>query len=157
MNAPKAVYDLVLTLILSACLWGGFLNIIEKSGFMNMFSYILKPLLKLIYGSIINNKSIYNYLSLNVLSNLIGLGTLSCVSGIHAFKEMYNEKGYVCREMLTLVIFNSAGFTLYPASIIMLRKSMGSILLYEFYPYMIVISVVVLICGLIVQRVIDHE
>ena len=58
MGVPKVVYDLVLTLILSACLWGGFLNIIEKSGFMNMFSYILKPFLKLIYGSIINNKSI---------------------------------------------------------------------------------------------------
>ena len=42
METPYMVLDLVITLILSACLWGGFLNIIEKSGFMDYFAFLLK-------------------------------------------------------------------------------------------------------------------
>ena len=31
MDTPYQVFDLVMTVILSACLWGGFLNIIEHN------------------------------------------------------------------------------------------------------------------------------
>ena len=54
--------------------------------------------------------------------------------------------------MLTLVVFNTAGFTLFPSSILMLRHDFESGNLYAFYPYMIVISIVVLIAGLLIQR-----
>ena len=43
------VWDLFFNVILSACLWGGFLNVIQKTGFMNYFSFLLKPLFHLIY------------------------------------------------------------------------------------------------------------
>lgn len=61
------------------------------------------------------------------------------------------------REMLTLVIVNTAGLCLFPSSLIMLRKQMGSTDIYAFYPYMLLIAVTIIIIGLIVQRVIDHE
>ncbi len=157
MDIPKEVYNLVSTLILSSCLWGGFLNVIEKSDFMNLFSIVLKPVLKLIYGSIVNDYKLYNYLSSNVMANLLGMGTLSTISGLKAFGYIYNMKKKVSREMLTLVIVNSAGLSLFPSSLIMLRKDMGSMNLYEFYPYMIFISIFVLVAGLIIQRIIDHE
>ncbi len=157
METPQQVYDLVLTLMLSACLWGGFLNIIDKSGFIELFDFIFKPLMKVIYGDIILNKHIYHSLSTNFLANLLGLGTLSTMSGINAFKNMYQYKNKVSKEMLTLVLINGSGLTLFPSSIIMLRKEMNSQSLYEFYPYMIIISIIILIVGLIIQRVIDHE
>ena len=71
METPYQVFDLVMTVILSACLWGGFLNIIEKTGFMNYFSIVLKPLLRLIYGNIIDQKHVYAYLSSNIAANLL--------------------------------------------------------------------------------------
>ena len=100
---------------------------------------------------------LYNYLSSNVMANLLGMGTLSTISGLKAFGYIYNMKKKVSREMLTLVIVNSAGLSLFPSSLIMLRKDMGSMNLYEFYPYMIFISIFVLVAGLIIQRIIDHE
>ena len=51
MDTPYQVFDLVMTVILSACLWGGFLNIIEHTGFMDYFGVVFKPLLRLIYLS----------------------------------------------------------------------------------------------------------
>ena len=59
--------------------------------------------------------------------------------------------------MLTLVIVNTAGLCLFPSSLIMLRKQMGSTSLYAFYPYMLIISITIIIIGLLLQRVIDRE
>lgn len=159
METPAIAFELVLTLILSACLWNGFLNIIEKSGFMNYLSFVLKPLLKIIYGSIIQSKDVYAYISSNIIANLLGLGTLATVSGLKAFKKLdeYNTHSYPSREMLTLVIMNTVGITLFPSSLLMLRQQFGSTHLYQFYPYMIIISLSVLMIGLIIQRMIDHE
>lgn len=159
METPSIAFDLVLTLILSACLWNGFLNIIEKSGFMNYLSFLFRPLLKLIYGPIIYKDDVYAYISSNIIANLLGLGTLATVSGLKAFKKLneYNHHDYPSREMLTLVIMNTVGITLFPSSLLMLRKQFGSLQLYQFYPYMIIISLSILIIGLLIQRMIDHE
>jgi len=160
MDTPYTVFDLVFTVILSACLWGGFLNIIEKTGFMNYFSFILKPVLRFIYGPIIYQDHLYDYISSNVLANLFGLGSLATLSGIKAFQklnEMNPHPSYPSKPMLTLVIMNTAGLCLFPSSIIMLRKQFASQSLYEFYPYMLIISITIIMIGLIIQRMIDHE
>lgn len=159
MDSPFLVIELMMSIVLSGCLWGGFLKIIECSGFMNYFSFVLKPLLKLIYGKIIEQESVYEYISTNVIANILGMGTLASVSGIRAFRllHQYSKKDSPSREMLTLVIFNTAGFTLFPSSILMVRHDFQSQNIYAFYPYMIVISIVVLIVGMLLQRIIDYE
>lgn len=159
METPAVAFDLVLTLILSASLWNGFLHVIEKSGFMNYLSFLLRPVLKLIYGPIILKDEIYACLSSNIIANLLGLGTLATVSGLKAFQKLqeYNTHHYPSREMMTLVIMNTVGMTLFPSSLLMLRQQFQSHSLYQFYPYMIIISISILIIGLLIQRVIDHE
>ena len=37
MDTPYMVWDLFFNVILSACLWGGFLNVIQKTGFIFFF------------------------------------------------------------------------------------------------------------------------
>lgn len=160
METPYLVFDLVTTVILSACFWGGFLKIIEKTGFMNYLSFLLKPLLRIVYGPILHQENVYAYLSSNVVANLLGLGSLATLSGIKAFQRLNELNPYrhrPSREMLTLVILNTAGLCLFPSSLIMLRQQMGSLDIYAFYPYMLMIAISIIIVGLIVQRVIDHE
>lgn len=159
METPAIALDLVMTLVLSVCLWNGFLNIIEKSGFMNYLSFLLRPFLKMIYGPLILKEDIYACISSNILANLLGLGTLATVSGLKAFQKLqeYNSHRYPSREMMTLVITNTVGMTLFPSSLLMLRQQFESQSLYQFYPYMIMISVTILTIGLLIQRVIDHE
>ncbi|UTY39005.1 hypothetical protein NMU03_15710 [Allocoprobacillus halotolerans] len=160
MDTPYMVWDLLLNVILSACLWGGFLNIIEKTGFMNYLSFLLKPLFHLLYGSIIKDKEVYTYLSSNMIANLLGLGTLATISGLKAFQTLQNHNAhpqYPSRAMLTLVIVNTAGLCLFPSTLFMIRQQMGSLEIYAFYPYMLLIGVSIIVIGLVIQRVIDHE
>lgn len=160
MDTPYMVWDLILNVILSACLWGGFLNIIEKTGFMNYLSFLFKPLFHFIYGSIIKDKEVYAYLSSNFIANLLGLGTLATISGLKAFQKLqeYNQHpSYPNRPMLTLVIINTAGLCLFPSTLLMIRQQMGSRDIYAFYPYMLLIGITIVVFGLIIQRMIDHE
>lgn len=73
---------------------GRFLNIIEKTGFMNYFAVVLKPLLRFIYGPIIEKDHVYDELSSNMIANLLGLGTLATLSGIKAFQRLYTFSPY---------------------------------------------------------------
>lgn len=160
MDTPFMVLDLVMTLVLSACLWGGFLKIIEKTGFMNYVSFLFYPLLKWIYGPVLDKEDVYVYLSSNITANLLGLGTLATLSGIKAFKKLHQinpHSQYPSRPMMTLVIMNTAGMCLFPSSMIMLRQQFCSENVYVFYPYMVLISFVIIIVGLCIQRMIDHE
>ena len=160
MDTPYMVWDLFFNVILSACLWGGFLNVIQKTGFMNYFSFLLKPLFYLIYGPVIKNKVIYTYLSSNILANLLGLGTLATISGVKAFQklqELNHHSKCPSRPMLTLVIINTAGLSLFLSTLLMIRQQMGSQDIYAFYPYMLLIGITIIMIGLIMQRVIDHE
>lgn len=160
MDTPFQVLDMVMTLILSACLWGGFLKIIEKTGFMDFFSFLLKPVLRFIYGDVIEKNHIYDDIASNVTANLLGLGTLATLSGMKAFQKLqqYNpHQNRPSKAMLTLVIMNTAGLCLFPSSMIMLRKQFDSQYLFAFYPYMIIISLTIIIVGLTLQRIIDHE
>ncbi len=160
MDTPFMVWDLIINVLLSACLWGGFLNIIQKTGFMNYFSIIFKPVFRIIYGPIIQKKDVYTYLSSNVIANLLGLGTLATISGIKAFQKLqeYNpQKERPSREMLTLVIINTAGLCLFPSTLLTIRQQMGSNDIDAFYPYMLLIGISIIVIGLMIQRMIDHE
>ena len=65
LESPNQVFELIKILVLSACLWNGFLNIIKASGLIKQLSFILKPILKLVYGKAVEDQQIYLYLSTN--------------------------------------------------------------------------------------------
>ena len=69
LSSPQQVFDLIKVIVLSACLWNGFLNIIKASGLIKQLSFLLKPILKLIYGNTVEDDQVYLYLSTNFIAN----------------------------------------------------------------------------------------
>ena len=153
-DTPFIVLELVTTIILSACLWGGFLHIIEHTGFIHYFSPLLKPLLKIMYKDDIHHQHVYDYLSTNMIANVLGLSSLATLSGIKAIQalEKYNQHSYPSKSQFMLVISNGAGICLFPSSIIMLRNQFASYDVYSFYPYMLIISLIVFIIAIVIVR-----
>lgn len=47
LESPNQVFELIKILVLSACLWNGFLNIIKASGLIKQLSFNLKTYLKI--------------------------------------------------------------------------------------------------------------
>ena len=66
LSSPQQVFDLIKVIVLSACLWNGFLNIIKASGLIKQLSFLLKPILNL--SMVIRSKMIkFIYISQLIL------------------------------------------------------------------------------------------
>lgn len=155
LNTPFEVFELTKTLILSICLWNSLLKIIEASKMMNHLRFFLKPLLKTIYGKCIEEESLYQSLSSNLLANILGLGTLATLSGLKAIQQL-KEKGYQ-KAMMLLVVMNTAGFSLLPTTLMTLRQNYHSQHLLKFYPYSLFIGFFISLVGVLIIKVMDHE
>lgn len=159
LETPTQVLELVTILILSACLWNGFLSVMKSGGVIDDFSFVCKPILKMVYGECIGDNDIYVYLSSNFIANLLGLGTLATISGIQAMKQLQclnSNKNKPSREMLLLVVMNTTGLTLLPTTMMTLRHNMGSIEALGFFKYSFSIGIVITIIGVIVTKVLTR-
>lgn len=159
LASPNQVFDLVKILVLSACLWNGFLNIIKASGLINQLSFIFKPLLKLIYGQAIEDDLVYLYISTNFIANLLGVGSLASISGLQAMKALtkfQNNPHLPCKEMMILVVMNTTGFSLIPTTMMTLRQTYGSHDILGFFGYSLIIGFIITTIGIITSKVIEH-
>jgi len=159
IETPSEVFDLVKVIVLSCCLWSGFLNIIKASGLIRHIAFICRPILRFIYGDIVEQDDIYVYLSSNFIANLLGVGTLASMSGLKAMKVLQSKQEnpkIPCREMMTLVIVNTAGLSLIPTTIMSIRQTYHSEDVLGFFKYSVLIGASITIIGILISRVLEH-
>lgn len=159
LQSPQQVFDLIKVLVLSACLWNGFLNIIKASGLIKQLSFLLKPVLKLVYGKAVEDEYVYLYLSTNFIANLLGVGSLASISGLKAMQSLtkyQNNPKIPCKEMMLLVILNTTGLSIIPTTMMTLRQSYGSNDILGFFKYSLAIGIIITVVGIISSKVIEH-
>ena len=152
LDSPNQVFDLIKILVLSACLWNGFLNIIKASGLIKQLSFLLKPILKLIYGKVVDDNQVYLYLSTNFIANLLGVG----LKAMKSLTKYQTNPKIPCKEMMLLVILNTTGLSIIPTTMMTLRQSYGSKDILGFFGYSIVIGLIITVIGVIASKVIEH-
>ena len=81
--------ELSIKLLGSLCFWSGILSVAEKSGIVDSLRNILMPVLKFIFPRLKNEKKAMGAISMNVASNLLGLGNAATPLGISAMKELH--------------------------------------------------------------------
>lgn len=160
LESPMKAFELVVSIVINGSLWNGFLNVAKDSGLLDSFSKLLEPIFCFIYKDINKGDSALSYLTTNFAANVFGLGALATMSGLKAMKrldELNEQKEKPSRAMMTLMIFNTTGFSLFPSTILGVRKAYGSLNPSDFIPYIIIIGFVSLVIGLCVQRLIDYD
>ena len=124
INSTK---DLILTLFFNICFWSGIINIVKNTSFIDKIRKCLKPILKMIFPNISENSEIFNDISMNVVSNLLGLGNASTPSGIRAIEGMQkenNSKNKLSNEMLLFILINTSSIQIIPTNIIGIRMGL---------------------------------
>lgn len=119
--------SLILTLFFNICFWSGIINIIKNTNFIDILKKILKPLLKIIFPALDSNEEIKEYMSMNVVSNLLGLGNASTPAGLKTMEllqEMNKDKKNLSNEMLLFLLMNTASIQLIPTNIIGIRMGL---------------------------------
>ncbi len=119
LNGVNSGIMLSLKLFAIYAIWLSVLKIIQKAELDKSLAKRLKRPIKFLFKN--ENNQTYQYLSLNLSANMLGMGGASTPMGIKAIENMANHKNKVM-----LVVINSTSIQIIPATIIALRASYNS-------------------------------
>ncbi|MBE7074615.1 MAG: spore maturation protein [Clostridiales bacterium] len=106
------------------CVWLGMLEILDKSGLSEKLARLLSPLIKWLFKS--DNLEANKYISINMASNILGLGNAATPSGIKAMQKLDDGSGKASFAAIMLLVINSCSIQILPTTVIGLRESAGS-------------------------------
>ena len=143
VESPKFAFDIFLEVFIMLVFWNGILEICLKSGFLSFIGKMIKRLIKPLFKNI-DNDLFFDYLSGNIASNMLGLGSAATPMGLKAMEELQkeNKSEVASKEMITLLILNTSGLTLIPETILSLRKMYDAKITVEVIPYVMLCSIV---------------
>lgn len=121
--------ELIITLLGAMCLWSGFMKIVERSGLSVIISRLLSPITRLLFPNVKRDSAAQKAISMNITANLLGLGNAATPLGITAMTELHKEDdcGHsASKNMIMLVVINTASIQLLPTTIATLRYQAGS-------------------------------
>lgn len=105
-------------LFASYCVWLPAIKILEKSGVSKKVERLLLPVNKFLFPN--EKEKAYEYLSVNVSGNLLGIGGASTPSGLKAMENMSSKK-----NKIMLVVVNSLSLQLIPTTVVAMRSAEG--------------------------------
>lgn len=149
MNGAADAVTTCISLLGIMCLWTGLAKIAEKSGLVDVFAKIMRPLTKLLFPKLKKDSPALNAIVMNMVANLLGMGNAATPLGLKAMKELdklNRSSPSASNEMCMFVVVNTASLQLIPTTLIALRQTFGSA-----NPGIIIVPVwIVSICALTV-------
>ena len=127
-DSTESAINLSLTMLGTMCLWNGIIQVASNTRIVENLSKLLNPIIKFLFPEI-KNKEIEKEISMNMISNILGLGNASTPLGIKAMKSMQEEnedKETLSNSMLMLIVINTASIQIIPTTVIAIRTSLGS-------------------------------
>ena len=129
INSAKEAVNLVIAIAGITAFWTGIMKIAEQTGLVEKLARIIQPLLRFLFPELKNQEKANYYISLNFLSNFLGLSHASTSSGLLAFQELDRLNGYstiASKSMCTFLIINVSSLQLLPINMIAYRAQYGS-------------------------------
>lgn len=155
ISAAKSAVELAINLIGIMCLWLGIMKIAELSGLIKVISFVLQPIVGLLFPSVPKNHPAMGAIIMTISANMLGLGNAVTPLGIKAMQQLQTLNPKKCTAtpaMCTLLALCTTGFTLVPATIIALRSAAGSVNPTEIVGPTLIVSLFATIFVLIIDR-----
>lgn len=121
--------------------WTGLMEIAQDCGLVNRLTRSIRPVIRFLFPDIPDGHRAQEYISLNMIVNMLGLGGAATPAGLEAMKalEQIEEerrngrragrkrpKGTASNEMCTFLILNISSLQLIPVNMIAWRSQYGS-------------------------------
>lgn len=110
--------------------WMGIMEIATKAGVIKSLSKKMEPLFHWIFPRIPLGSKAQEYISTNMIANLLGLGWAATPAGLKAMEELEKlnlAKKYASDEMCTFLVINISSLQLIPINVIAYRSEYGSV------------------------------
>ncbi len=135
-------------------LWSGLMRVAQASGLTGKLAALVQPLLSRLFGGLQKGGKALQYITLNIIANLLGLGNASTPFGIAAMRETEREEHsaapeYASHNMIVFAVMNTASLQLVPTTAAALRLAHGSADPMEILPCVWITSVCALTAALV--------
>lgn len=131
-SAQDAV-TLCITMIGVMSMWVGLMEIAKEAGIVDRLSHLIGPALRCLFPRVPRGSRAEEFISLNVIANVLGLGWAATPAGLNAMKELDGLReeqgqpaGVATDEMCNFLILNISSLQLIPVNLIAYRSSYGS-------------------------------
>lgn len=142
ISSSKEAVALCISMGGITAMWTGIMKIAENTGLVNLLSKGMKPVLRFLFPDISPESQAGKYISLNFLSNILGLSWASTSSGLCAVQELQKLNEEDCKRrgvtkkraphiastaMCTFMIINVSSLQLLPMNMLAYRAQYGSV------------------------------
>lgn len=143
LDSAKEAISLCITMLGVMAMWTGIMEIGAESGLIEVLSRKIMPVIKRLFPEIPEKNKAWDYISLNLIANFLGLGWAATPAGLKAMEELQKLNVSNCKErygsnwekmsegasnaMCTFIIMNISSIQLVPLSMIAYRSEYGSV------------------------------
>jgi len=130
INSAKEAISLCIVMLGIMAFWTGIMQIAKKAGLVDKLTGLLRPLLRLLFPTIPKGHVAEEYISANIIANILGLGWAATPMGLKAMvelKKLNHERETASCDMCTFLIINISSLQLIPVNVIAFRSQYGSV------------------------------
>lgn len=129
LNSIKETVNFIILLAGNMCFWSGIMKIVQNTSLIKKVKKIISPIIKFIFPEIDYNSSVFENISINMTSNMIGIGNAATPIGLKVMKQLQEEnknKNKLSNTQFKFILINTASIQIIPTTIISIRNSLGS-------------------------------
>ena len=145
-DVPKESLNTLISLGSLIIIYNGIFQIAIDSNLITKISKLFKPIIKFIYCNESLDHEVVDLLSANFCANLIGLSAATTPIVLKLSDKLTHQ------QMVKLICMNVSCFSLFPFSIITLRKEFGCLHSFEIWFSLILITFISFIFGVIISK-----
>lgn len=157
LDSSASAIELLARMFPVIALWLGIMNIAVVSGLLDKLSSKLSFVLKKLFPEIPKGHKSLNYISSNIIANMLGLGSAATPFGLKAMEELQKinpSKDTASRSMITFLVLNTSGVTIIPTTIISMRMMYKSTNPTEILLPCLIATASATIGGLLIDRIV---
>lgn len=121
--------QMVINLFGGMCFWCGIIKIISETSLQEKLKKIINPINKKIFKNLDEKSEAYKFISLNMVTNMLGIGNAATPAGLKAVEELEKDNPYkdkLSDELIMFIAINTASIQLIPTNVISIRNSLNS-------------------------------
>lgn len=143
IESAKEAVSLCITMLGVMAMWCGIMEIANDAGIIEAATRRIIPVIRKLFPGIPDGHKAWEYISLNIIANILGLGWAATPAGLKAMEELQkinveeckrkykndwrSRSGIATNEMCTFLVLNISSLQLIPVSVITYRSQYGSV------------------------------
>ena len=152
MTGAEEGVRLCLSMAGAMCLWMGVMEVMKRSGLAQKLARLLRPLLAALYPAHRRDEQLMTDISANVSANLLGLGNAATPFGVRATRRMAGASGVASRDLILLIVCNTASIQLIPVSVAAVRAAEGAGRPFDILPAVWLASAISVAAGILAAK-----